>query len=445
MSGALTDRLRTAPKTLGMLALLAAALPLNLTVTATALVRSAVLRRPTAIAERRRTILISGGKMTKALQLCRSFHAAGHRVVLVEMGKYRFTGHRFSRAVDSFHTVPAPNDPAYAAALLEIVRRERVDVYIPVCSPAASWYDAQAAEVLAPFCEVLHADADTVAMLDDKFSFARRAESLGLAVPATHRITSPEQVEEFDFSAVKDRQYILKHLAYDPVNRLDLTTLPRPTARQTAEFAGSKPMDSGDPWILQELVRGTEYCTHCTVRDGRVVVYACCPSSAFQINYEMVDVPEISTWVRSFVEALAVTGQVSLDFIVDGEGRAVAIECNPRTHSAITLFHDHPDVAAAYLGELPADADPIVPRSGSRPTYWLYHEVWRLLTNPGRRERWATIRRGKDAIFAWDDPLPFLLVHHLQIPALMLRSLWLGKDWLRVDLNIGKLVEAGGD
>ena len=47
-----------------------------------------------------RTVLVSGGKMTKALQLARSFHRAGHRVVLVESRKYRFTGHRFSRAVD---------------------------------------------------------------------------------------------------------------------------------------------------------------------------------------------------------------------------------------------------------------------------------------------------------------------------------------------------------
>ena len=34
-------------------------------------------------------------------------------------------------------------------------------------------------------------------------------------------------------------------------------------------------------------------------------------------------------------------------FAADGTPRA--IECNPRTHSAITMFHDHPDVAHAYL------------------------------------------------------------------------------------------------
>ncbi|MGL4745464.1 MAG: hypothetical protein ACRCXL_13905 [Dermatophilaceae bacterium] len=436
--------LRTALRTTGMLVLLTAALPANLAITAVALARSAVRPASREVPERRRTVLVSGGKMTKALQLCRSFHAAGHRVVLVEMGKYRMTGHRFSRAVDAFHTVPPPTDPGYADALLDIVRREGVDVYVPVCSPVASWYDAAAAEVLHPHCEVLHADADTVAMLDDKHAFARRAATLGLDVPDTHRVTSPAQVERFDFAAA-DGPYVLKHLAYDPVNRLDLSLLPRQNPSETAEFARSKAMAEDDPWILQQFVRGTEYGTHSTVRDGRVVVHACCRSSPFQINYEAVDHPRIERWVRAFVEPLGITGQVSLDLIVEDGGRVVAIECNPRTHSAITMFHDHPGLAAAYLGELPPDADPVTPLPGSRPTYWLYHELWRLACEPGRRERWRVIRHGKDAIFSWDDPLPFLMVHHLHIPVLLLRSLIRGTDWLRVDLNIGKLVEVGGD
>ena len=52
---------------------------------------------------------------------------------------------------------------------------------------------------------------------------------------------------------------------------------------------------------------------------------------------------------------------------------------------------------------------------------------------------------GKDAIFDWSDPLPFLMVHHAQIPWLLLRSLLRGKDWIRIDFNIGKLVEPAGD
>jgi hypothetical protein len=436
------ERPNVVPKTLGVLGLLLLALPFNLALTAAALLRSSFVRAPRAAAARPRTIMVSGGKMTKALQLARSFHAAGHRVILIESRKYRFTGHRFSRAVDRFYTVPKPESPGYADALLAIVRRENVDVYVPVCSPVASYYDALAKPRLEPYCEVLHGDADMIAALDDKYAFSALATSLGLTVPDAHRICDPRQVEDFDFSAAAP-PYILKSIPYDPVHRLDLTTLPRPSRAGTAAFARSKPISAATPWIMQGLVRGREYCAHSTVRDGRVQVYCCCESSAFQVNYAMADKPEIEAWVRGFVEPLKLTGQFSFDFIQAGDGRVYAIECNPRTHSAITMFHDHPGLARAYLDD---DTPVIEPAPGSRPTYWIYHEVWRLATEPGRRlSRLKVILRGKDAIFDWADPLPFLMVHHLQIPWLLAGNLLRRKDWIRIDFNIGKLVEPDGD
>ncbi len=435
---------RAAAKSAGALALLAGALPFNLALTGAALVRSALREAPRERATNPRTILISGGKMTKALQLARSFHRAGHRVVLVESAKYRLTGHRFSRAVDRFHTVPEPGAPGYAAALLRIVEAEGVDVYVPVCSPAASVADAGAKALLAEHCEVLHLDPETIERVDDKGRFAELAASLDLPVPETHRVTRPEQVAGFE-PRPGGPDYVLKSIPYDPVHRLDLTRLPLPSKRETEAFLDARTISAETPWILQEFVAGQEYCTHATARDGVLTVHCCCESSAFQVNYAMVDKPEIEAWVRRFVGALGLTGQVSFDFIETADGELRAIECNPRTHSAITMFHDHPGLAAAYLEPEPGAAA-ITPLPSSRPTYWLYQELWRALSRPASAAaRWRTIRRGKEAIFDWDDPLPFLAVHHLQIPSLLLANLLGGREWIRIDFNIGKLVEPAGD
>ncbi len=388
----------------------------------------------------RRTILVSGGKMTKALQLARSFHSAGHRVVLVESAKYRLTGHRFSRAVDAFHCVPEPTTPGYAQALLDVVLREAVDVFVPVSSPAASRYDARARELLDDVCDVVHVDSHTVELLDDKEQFSRLARGLGLRVPEFTRITDAQQVVDFEFTT--GRSYILKRIAYNPVGRMDLTRLSRETPAENAAFARSLSISADDPWIMQEFIDGQEYCTHGTVRRGWLQVYGCCESSAFQVNYRDVDKPEIRSWVEEFVGALGLTGQVSFDFIEAADGHAYAIECNPRTHSAITMFYDHARVSAAYLD----DGHPIItPLPGARPTYWIYHEMWRLLTERGRLARVRTIVAGKDAIFAWWDPLPYLMVHHLHIPSLLWANLLGRRGWSRIDFNIGKLVEPGGD
>ena len=429
-------------KTVATLGLLTAALPLNLAVTGAALVRRSYVRPQRAVAKHPQTILISGGKMTKALQLARSFSRAGHRVVLVEQRKYRLTGHRFSSDVDRFYVVPRPQDDGYVDALLAVALAEGVDVYVPVCSPVASYFDALAKAALAKHCEVLHLEPDVVHDLDDKEAFARLATALGLAVPDSHRITDPQQVVDFDFAG-SDRTYVLKSIGYDSVRRLDLTRLPLATAGQTAAFARELPITADNPWILQEFIDGQEFCTHSTVRDGRIQVWCCCASSAFQINYAMVDKPRITAWVETFVGALQLTGQVAFDFIEAADGQVFAIECNPRTHSAITMFYDHPGLARAYLQD---DVEVVTPLESSRPTYWLYHELWRALRDPRHAaDQWQVVRRGKDAIFDLDDPLPFLLVHHLQVPLLLLQNLRRRKGWLKIDFNIGKLVENTGD
>jgi predicted ATP-grasp superfamily ATP-dependent carboligase len=436
-------------KTLGTLLLLLVALPFNAAVVLLALLWSRLLWRSqpqTAPQQHPKTVLLTGGKMTKALQLARSFHAAGHRVILVETDKYWLTGHRFSRAIDRFYTVPSPSSEGYAKALLAIAKTENVDVYVPVCSPAASYYDSLAKSVLSGCCEVFHCDAEVTAMLDDKFAFAEQARSLGLSVPQSFKITDPQQVIDFDFSQ-ETRPYILKSIPYDSVRRLNLTQLPCATPEETAAFVKSLPISQEKPWIMQEFIAGKEYCTHSTVRKGELRLHCCCESSAFQVNYAPVDKPEILQWVSHFVQALKLTGQASFDFIQADDGAVYAIECNPRTHSAITLFYNHPDVAAAYLSREPL-TEPLQPLPSSKPTYWLYHEVWRLnevRSMADLHQWWQTLRQGKDAIFASDDPLPFLMVHHWQIPLLLLDNLRRGKGWIRIDFNIGKLVEPGGD
>jgi hypothetical protein len=432
----------TIGKTVATLMLLLLVLPFNLTLTAIALLRSIVIKPSKAIASNPKTILISGGKMTKALQLARSFDRAGHRVILIEADKYWLTGHRFSWAVDCFYTVPKPQAKDYLDALLAIVQKERVDVYIPVCSPVASYYDAEAKQVLSKYCEVMHFDPELVQQLDDKSEFSVIAASLGLAVPDAYRITDPQQILDFDF-AKQAHTYILKSIPYDSVRRLNLTQLPCQTPPETAAFVAELPISEHNPWIMQAFITGQEYCTHSTVRNGELQLHCCCESSAFQINYEMVDKPEIEAWVRKFVSSLKLTGQVSLDFIQTADGSVYAIECNPRTHSAITMFYNHPDVARAYLE---SDFPLIQPLASSRPTYWIYHEIWRLVTQPTQMgQRLKIIFSGKDAIFDWADPLPFLMVHHAQIPWLLLENLWQLKGWMRIDFNIGKLVEPAGD
>ena len=428
-------------RTLATLAVLLITLPIDAVVVALALLRRAsppAAARPTTFP---RTVLITGGKMTKALHLARCFHRAGHRVILAETAKYRFTGHRFSRAVDAFYCIPDPTDRGYDDALYELIRYEAVDNFIPVSSPAASVHDARARYALDGVCEVMHAGEDVVRMLDDKAEFSKLAVAFGLRVPDWVRITDPQQILNFDFPA--GRSYVLKRIAYSPVGRLDLPRLSRRTPQRNAAMAHWLSISEENPWILQEFIAGREYCTHGTAVNGRLQVHVCCESSASQLNYAMVDKPEIRVVGRAVRGRTRRHRPVLFRFHRDG-GRQVSMPSNAiraptrRSRRSTTT----PQLASAYLD----DGHPVVtPVAGGRPTYWIYHEMWRLLTQRGRRARLNSILRGTDAIFAWWDPLPYLMVHHVQIPALLIDNLRRRRGWTKIDFNIGKLVEPDGD
>ena len=84
----------------------------------------------------------------------------------------------------------------------------------------------------------------------------------------------------------------------------------------------------------------------------------------------------------------------------------------------------------------------------ARETYWIYHELFELFSafSVSRLfEKTKLFALGKEAIFDVHDPLPFLMVYHWQIPLLLLTAVFRGEKWLRIDFNIGKLVEPGGD
>ncbi|MBC7972010.1 MAG: ATP-grasp enzyme, partial [Verrucomicrobia bacterium] len=282
-------------------------------------------------------------------------------------------------------------------------------------------------------------------LLDNKFSLCEQARSLGLSVPKAFLITNPQQILAFDFTA-DPRQYILKSIRYDSVSRLDLTRFPY---KGMAEYVKNLPISQDNPWVMQEFITGQEYCTHSTVRKGNIRLHCCSASSPFQVNYEHIEQPEILMWVEKFVTALNLTGQISFDFMQAADGTVYPIECNPRTHSAITMFYNHPGLAAAYLSDRSHTIEPpITPLPDSKPTYWLYHELWRLteIRSWSALQAWTQrILKGKDAIFQLNDPVPFLAVPHWQITLLLLKNLRQCKDWVKIDFNIGKLVEPFGD
>ncbi|EPQ28931.1 uncharacterized protein PFL1_03731 [Pseudozyma flocculosa PF-1] len=375
--------------------------------------RSKRQHRGRAIQGRRpKTVLINGARMQKSLAACRAFGRQGWRVVLVEeRGWGNLASARFSNSVSAFHLIAPSSLPArdggkrtpYIEALLDVARREDVDLFFPCSGAGSTGQDAEFADLLLTETggkvRSIIQSPELVETLHEKDKFITLLDQLELPAPRSDIVYSVKEA----LDTLRQPGYplcILKCAAeLDDVGRADLTTYPLTDAKSgRADWAATErrlsnlpiPLCDQTPYILQEFIgdrdpaqRASEWCTHATVIDGEMTAFVCCPSNDMLMTYHPAGNTHIGRlaleWTHSFLERLralserdgsewprhrllgrdapeqaGITGAFSMDFIyqpatADGSSpeRLVAIECNPRVHTAICLLSGYSHLADA--------------------------------------------------------------------------------------------------
>ena len=83
---------------------------------------------------------------------------------------------------------------------------------------------------------------------------------------------------------------------------------------------------------------------------------------------------------------------------------------------------------------------PLMPLA-SKPIYWFYNEVVSFLTRQTSLDEFLdTIVTGEEAIWRADDPMPFLILNFVQMPLLLLKSLFLRKTYNKVNFCLGQVL-----
>ncbi|KAL9132657.1 MAG: hypothetical protein Q9175_006167 [Cornicularia normoerica] len=332
---------------------------------------------------RPKTILVTGVGMTKGLFLARAFYKAGHNVIGAdfEPNGIPVCG-RFSKALRRFYSLPKPNKTAgtayYIDALLHIVRKEEVDLWVSCSGVASAVEDGQAKEVLERRSDVrcVQFDVLTTQMLHEKDTFIAQTQRLGLPTPETHNVTSRAAVHKVLHESPRTKkQYIMKSVGVDDSSRGDMTVLPKRTVSETYNHVSAIPISGEKPWVLQQFIKGREYCTHALIVNKEVKAFVACPSSELLMHYEAL--PSDSALSRAmlrFTEEFArrsggnMTGHLSFDFLIEeavsekgAHMTLLPIECNPRAHTAVVLFQGQEKaMSEAYLSAL----DPVVNGAG---------------------------------------------------------------------------------
>ncbi|HSO48343.1 MAG TPA: ATP-grasp domain-containing protein [Rhizobiaceae bacterium] len=341
-------------------------------------------------------ILLTLGRLPKALELARGLSAAGCRVVIAEP----FARHvcKPSRAVARSVQVTAPNtDPdAYLRDLLTVIEKEGISAVVPVSEEAL--HVLRLEDRLPPGVRILSAPLETIRQLHDKLAFARRARELGLSAPMTLEWGDPELSA---FCAGND--FVVKP-------RNSCSGLGVAIHRQ-----GSVPPREKLPpgAIFQAFVPGRHVSTFTLAKEGRESVTVAYEGTVFAgtvaVCFRRVDgLAAVDEWVRDFISRTGHNGFISFDFIVDGDGRAMAIECNPRITSGIH-FVEPESLARALLGE----SSPVRKRSKTKFQQG-YSTLTEAYSNFLRPRTFVSQMRemfsARDVVWSGRDPLPFLLM-----------------------------------
>ncbi len=337
-----------------------------------------------------KTVLLTLGRLPKALDLVRGFAQAGCRVVVAEPFRRHLAG--ASRHVSRSVQVPAPRDgkAAYLEALLRVVDEERADLVVPVSEE--TMHVAHLHGRLPAGVGLFTMPADQVLALHDKGGFIEAARRFGVAVPKTYALGS-----ECGRGMASVRDVVVK---------------PRSSCSGRGVRVvrrGEALPEPAEPCVVQAFLPG-RVVSSCTVAQagqamGTVLYRGTVMSGSVAVSFERMEDAALTAWVERFVMGAGWTGFVSFDFIVSEDGEVHGIECNPRATSGLH-FWEPGSIAEAVL--TPGSAPVVRPERELQQFYSCLTEAQLALVSARGRRALRHLVSTRDVTWDRTDPWPFL-------------------------------------
>ena len=402
--------------------------------------------------EKKPCVVIFGASKSKALHYLRLFKDSRYRTVAAGSDFFVTCGTGWSIYCDRYYSVSAPltrdTEEHYIDQVVEIVMREKADVVIQL-EPRNTPSDVEANKIignLKPDCEILAFETETYSLLDNKITFNKKLHELGIRAPRSKVVSSERELMDC-LNSEPDTRFILKPLQYLQEHRVNIEV---PMDEQKLrKFIETKAISEERQFILQEKLVGPESCSCTLVVDSRIVAHNTCDQSVNRMWQNSIENPSVDDWVTEFLEKYdePLTGFLTFDFMCSPkDGLPYPLECNPRAQTSHILFERDDNV----IGEL---SKHLIDRSYTcaaikpsfyKATFWLLREIALVLQSVLQLEigtiveRIGVLLRGKEAVFEWLDPLPFLVLNFVQIPGRIIANLF-GKQliWNEVDYMCG--------
>ncbi len=261
-----------------------------------------------------------------------------------------------SQLVDVFCLVPPASDPNYIDKLLEVSKREKVDVLIPGISQELPGLQSRRSEFERIGTKVSVSDGDGLLIANDKIRLYDYMKEKGFDVP---KFCVVHSLAEFESACTKigypEKPVCVKipdgsgsrgiRLIDPQKSRYDIFTKEKPNSFYTTYedmLSIIREAKSFPELMIMELLPGKEYSVDLLADHGKVLYMV-----GRESNVINASIPQEATLVQdkeayelseSIVGSLKLDGNVDLDFRFDSDGHPRLMEINPRLAATLSVI-----------------------------------------------------------------------------------------------------------
>ena len=259
--------------------------------------------------------------------------------------------------VDAFHQVPAASAPNYADIMLDICKKEKVDVYFPNVSAEVSAVVARKDEFESLGVKLSVSNMESVAISNNKLKTYEALEKAGIPVPRYYGVHTVEDfVEGMKYMGYPEKPVCIKivdgsgsrgvRIIDSTKSRYDIFVKEKPNSFYISyddmlSMLQSAPAPLHE-MMLVECMHGPEFTVDLLAEKGKALyivgrnnvdsLMSIAQASVLQYDELAYKVSE------QVIDLLKMDGNVGFDFMRNDREEAVLMDINPRITATISIM-----------------------------------------------------------------------------------------------------------
>lgn len=260
--------------------------------------------------------------------------------------------------IDALYQVPSVSDPTYIDCLLDICKKEKVDIVMPFMSAELIPLIKRKGEFEAIGTKVSVSDQFSVEVTNNKYKFYTFLKEHNLFVPRFAQICNADElisacekcgypenavcVKATELSGSRGIRIIMPN-----IKRYDILFGEKPNSFYTTMedlYSTLIERQTMPEMMAMEYLPGMEGSVDLIADNGKILYMAYRESTVNLHSIpqagELKDNPEAYFIATKVIAALGLTGNADLDFKNDAEGHPVLMEINPRIAATMKIFKE---------------------------------------------------------------------------------------------------------